>query len=211
MSYDEEQQRRSRVVVETPTARREVVRTETARVPDRQGISTGVVAALVVGAIALTTILFLFMMNRQNDTNANVNVATTAPTPLPPQQQPVIIQQPAPQQQQPPIVVEQPSTQPPIVVTQPSTTTTTSSTTVDSGASTKTKGTDDATIQSNIDKKMADDPKLEALGVIATVVNGKVTLTGTVDTPELKRQVESTVKRIEGVRSVDNQITVTGG
>jgi hypothetical protein len=211
MSYDEEQQRRSRVVVETPTARREVVRTETARVPDRQGISTGVVAALVVGAIALTTILFLFMMNRQSDsTNANVRVATTAPTPLP-QQQPVIIQQPAPQQQQPPIVVEQPASQPPIVVTQPSTTTTTSSTTVDSGASTKTKGTDDATIQSNIDKKMSDDPKLGSLGVMAIVTIGKVTLSGTVDTPELKRQVESIVKRVEGVRSVDNQITVTGG
>lgn len=208
MSYDEEQQRRSRVVVETPTARREVVRTETSRVPDRQGMSTGVVAALVIGAVALTTILFLFMMNRNNDSsNTNVRVATTAPTPV--QQQPVIIQQPATTQPAPvqPVIIEQPATtQPaPVVITQPSTTTSSSSTT------TTSKGTDDASIQSNIDKKMADDPKFAALGVLATVVDGKVTLTGTVETPDLKRQVESMVKRIDGVRTVDNQITVAGG
>ncbi len=212
MSYDEEQQRRSRVVVETPTARREVVRTETSRVPERQGVSTGVVAALVIGAVALTTILFLFLSNRNSDSaNTNVRVATTAPTPLP-QQQPVIIQQPAPQQPQQPVIIEQPAAQapPPVVITQPSTTTSSSSTTTDTAA-TKSRGTDDATIQSNIDKRFADNPKLASLGVIATVIDGKVTLTGTVDTPELKRQVESLVKRIEGVRTVDNQISVTGG
>jgi hypothetical protein len=210
MAYDEEQQRRSRVVIETPTARREVVRTETARVPDRQGMSTGVVAALVIGAVALTTLLFLFLMNRQDDaTNANVRVATTAPTPV--QQQPIIVQQPATQQTPvQPIIVEQPATttQPPVVITQPQATS--SSTTTDS-ASTRPKGPDDATIQSNIDKKLSGDPKFESLGVIATVVDGKVTLTGSVDTPDLKRQVETMVKRVEGVRSVDNQITVSGG
>jgi hypothetical protein len=172
-------------------------------------MSTGVVAALVVGAVALTTILFLFMMNRNNDSsNTNVRVATTAPTPV--QQQPVIIQQPATTQPAPvqPVIIEQPATtQPaPVVITQPSTTTSSSSTTT-----TTSKGTDDASIQSNIDKKMSDEPKFAALGVIATVVEGKVTLTGTVETPDLKRQVESMVKRIEGVRSVDNQITVAGG
>ena len=191
MAYDEEQQRRSRVVIETPTARREVVRTETARVPDRQGMSTGVVAALVIGAVALTTVLFLFLINRQdNATNANIRAAATAPTPM--QQQPVVIQQPAPQQNPvQPIIVEQPATttQPPVVITQPSTTTSSSSTT-----ETRTKGLDDATIQSNIDKKLTDDPKFESLGVIATVVEGKVTLTGSVDTPDLKRQVETMVK-----------------
>jgi hypothetical protein len=152
----------------------------------------------------LTTILFLFLMNRQNDSsNTNVRVATTAPTPLP-QQQPVVIQQPA-QQTAPPIVIEQPATSqpPPVVIQQPSTTTDT--------ASTRPKGPDDLTIQTNIDKKLGDDPRLASLGVSATVVEGKVTLTGTVDTPELKRQVESAVKRIEGVRSVDNQITVAAG
>lgn len=210
MSYDEEQQKRSRVVIETPTARREVVRTETSRVPDRQGVSTGVVAALVIGAIALTTILFMFLMNRNSDsTNTNVRVATTAPTPLQ-QQPPVIVQQPAQQQAPPTIVVEQPATQQPpqtIVVEQPSTTTPSSTTTT----TTRPRGNDDATIQASIDKKLADDPKFASLGVIASVADGKVTLTGTVDTADLKRQVESMVKRMEGVRTVDNQITILGG
>jgi osmotically-inducible protein OsmY len=58
---------------------------------------------------------------------------------------------------------------------------------------------------------MADDPKFASLGVIASVADGKVTLTGSVDTADLKRQVELMVKRIEGVRSVDNQITILGG
>ena len=46
MSYDEEQQRKSRIVVETPHTRREVVHQQTTRIPEeRRGVSTGVVAA----------------------------------------------------------------------------------------------------------------------------------------------------------------------
>ena len=40
------------------------------------------------------------------------------------------------------------------------------------------------------------------------VVNGNVRLTGSVDTLEYKSKVESIVKRVDGVREVDNQITV---
>ena len=101
MSYNEEQQHKSRVVVETPNARREVVRSETARVPERSGVSTGMVAALVIAAVALVTILFLFLMNNRDDTaNTNARVAAQQPTPVP---QTTIIQQPAPvQPPQPP-------------------------------------------------------------------------------------------------------------
>jgi hypothetical protein len=145
-------------------------------------------------------------MNRQQEMdNTNVRV-TTAPTPLP---QTTIIQQPAPvQQQPPPVIVQQPptTTTQPIVVTPPPTTTTSSSSTTETAS-----GTDDATVQANIDRKIADDSRLASLGVIATVANGKVTLTGTVDTADLKRSVERAVKSVKGVRSVDNQITVVGG
>ena len=44
MAYDEEQVKRSRVVIETPTAHREVVRTVTAREPVRRGIPGSLVA-----------------------------------------------------------------------------------------------------------------------------------------------------------------------
>ncbi len=207
MAYDDEQRKRSRVVVETPAARREVVETRVERVPERRGVSAGVVAALVIGAVALVTILFLFLMNRQQEIdNTNVRV-TTAPTPVP---QTTIIQQPAPVQQ-PPVIVTQPptTTTQPIVVTPPpatSTTTTSSSTTTE-----RPSGTDDATVQSNVDRKLSADPKLASLGVMATVIDGKATLTGTVESADLKRSVERAVKSVKGVRSVDNQITVAGG
>src|SRR5947208_3858246 len=141
MAYDEEQHKRSRVVIETPAARREVVQTTTARVPERRGVSTGVVAALVIGSVALVTILFLFILNRQNtDTTVNANVrSATAPTPS---QQPVIIQQqPTPLPQQP-IIIQQPAPaadQPPVIIQQPAPITTTNGTT----AASKPSGTDD--------------------------------------------------------------------
>src|ERR1051325_11513984 len=103
MAYDDEQSRRSRVVVETPTARREVTHTEAVR-NDRGGISGATVSVIVVVAIALITIVVLFLMNGQT-ANDNVN-ATVAQQPA--AQQPVIVQQPAPQQQ-PPVIIQQPA------------------------------------------------------------------------------------------------------
>ena len=200
MAYDDEQTRKSRVVVETPNARREVVRTETARVPERSGMSGGLVAALVIAAVALVTILFLFLMSRQTDdtTNANVALTTQQPTPLP---QTTIVQQPAPQQQ-PPIIIQQPApaTQPaPIIVSPPA-----------SSGGTGRNGVDDTTIQSNIEKRFSDDPTLSSLGLSAMVIDGKATLTGTVKTQTLKNQIERLVKGVKGVREVDNQILVSG-
>src|SRR5215213_3888166 len=107
MAYDEEQVKRSRVVIETPAARREVVQTVTAREPVRRGVPGSVVAVLVIGSVALVTLLFLFILNRQQDTvtevNANVR-ASSAPTPA---QQPVIIQQAPEPQPQTPIIIQQ--------------------------------------------------------------------------------------------------------
>ena len=205
MSYDEEQHKKSRVVIETPTARREVVQTVTARAPERRGVSTGVVAALVIGAVALVTILFLFILNRQgNETSVNANVQSAQPTPA---QQPVIIQQATPLPQTPPIIIQQPSTttQPPVIIEQPAPSTTSP------GTTTAPSGTGDAAIQSAIDRKMAEDATLSTVGVTVTVSGGKVTLIGTVDSQALKNQVERLVKAVKGVRSVDNQVIVSGG
>jgi hypothetical protein len=209
MAYDEEQQKRSRVVIETPTARREVVQTTTARTPERRGgVSTGIVAALVIGSVALVTLLFLFILNRQNtatEVNANLRTTTT-PTPV---QQPMIVQQPAPiQQQQPPIIIQQPgatTSQPPVIINQPAPATTSSDTTSRSG------GADDSSIQSEIDRRMSQDAALSTVAVTATVAGGKVTLIGTADTQAIKNQVEKLVKSVKGVKSVDNQIIVSGG
>ena len=193
MSYDEEQARRSRVVVETPTERREVVSSQSVRTPDSSGISAGMVGVLVVVAIALITMLVLFWMNSQP---TDSSVAATQPTtvvqqPVPAQQPPVIIQQPAP-------VTTQPA---PVIITPPA------------GGSTAPAESSqpvniDTTIQTEIDKRLLDDPVFSSHTITATVINGKVTLLGTVKTDDVKNAVERMVRQVKGVKEVDNQITV---
>ena len=194
MAYDDEQARRSRVVVETPTARREVTHTEAVR-NDRGGISGATVGVIVVVAIALITIVVLFLMNGPTDTT-NQNLAETQPAT---QQPPVIVQQPAPQQQ-PPVIIQQPAPvgQAPVVIQQ-----------APSGGSAPPVS-QDGNIQAAIDKKIADDPTLSALGITATVLDGKVTITGTVQSESLKSQVERAIRAISGVKQVDNKIVAMG-
>src|SRR5829696_7888772 len=193
MAYDEEQARKSRVVVETPNERREVVHSQSARTPDNSGISAGMVGVLVVVAIALITMLVLFWLSSQPTTdNANLT-AQQPPT--------TVVQQPAPVQQ-PPVIIQQPApaTQPaPIVVTPPA----------GGGSTLPAESVNiDSTIQDAVDKRISDDPEISTLGITATVLNGKVMLVGTVKTEELKTRIERMVKQIKGVKEVDNQISV---
>jgi hypothetical protein len=192
MAYDEEQARKSRVVVETPTERREVVHSQSVR--DNGGISAGMVGVLVVVAIALIPMLVLFWISSQPATD---NVAATQPP------QTTVVQQPAPVQQ-PPVIVQQPApaTQPaPIVVTPPAGGTTASTVPAESVNM-------DSTIQAAVDKKLSDDTEISTLGITASVLNGKVMLLGTVKTAELKTRIERMVKQVKGVKEVDNQISV---
>ncbi|HVF86317.1 MAG TPA: BON domain-containing protein [Pyrinomonadaceae bacterium] len=209
MSYDEEEQRRSRVVVETPTARREVVQTQTTRTPEREGFSTGMVAAVAMAAIAATALIFLFLMNRSDDTaNTNVSISTQ---PTPAAQSTIIVQQPATQptpiiiQQAPPTTMVQPA---PVVITQPPAAT--SPTTTTSAPSAATSVPDDATLQSSIDKEFQNDADISITDVTATMLDGKATLIGTVKSQDLKRRAEKLAYKIKGVRSVDNKIVVEG-
>lgn len=211
MSYDEEQTKRSRVVIETPTSRREVVQQQTVRYPEeRRGYSAGVLAAVALTAIAATAIIFLFLMNRGDDsTTTNVNVrATTQPTPLAAQQPPVVAPQPVTQAT--PIVVQQP---PPVIITQPAPAdTTTAPTTTAPPASTAppaaSSGSDDMAVQARLDDAMRKDREVFDAGVTAIVVNGKATLNGAVRSDALKERAEKVAYAVRGVRSVDNQITV---
>jgi len=208
MSYDEEQHQKSRVVVETPTARREEVSyTHRERAPERSGYSTGMVAAVALTAIALTAFVLFFLMNdREDATNANTTIATTAPTPIPTAQTPIIIQQPA--QQAPPVIIEQPATtQPaPVIITPPAPGTTAAP----PAAATANTGLDDATIESQINRAFTDDPELSTLGITVTVIDGKATLIGSVATPAMKSRIERLAKAVRGVRTVENKITVEG-
>jgi BON domain len=194
MAYDEEQARKSRVVVETPSERREVVHSQSVRTPDNSGISAGMVGVLVVVAIALITMLVLFWLSSQPTTD---NTTLTAQQPVPTT---TVVQQPAPVQQ-PPVIIQQPApaTQPaPIVVTPPA-----------GGSTMPAESVNmDSTIQTAVDKRISDDPEISTLGITASVLNGKVMLVGTVKTEELKTRIERMVKQVKGVKEVDNQITV---
>jgi hypothetical protein len=191
MAYDEQEAKSSRVVVETPNARREVVHSQSVRTPDGSGISAGMVGVLVVVAIALITMLVLFYMNsQQQPTDQTVAAQQQQPPP------PTVIQQPA---QQPPVIIQQPApaTQPaPIVVNPPA------------GGVAESAPNIDSTVQAAIDKALTDDPTFTSLGITATVLDGKVTLLGTVKTEDLKNQAERMVRKIKGVKSIDNQILV---
>jgi hypothetical protein len=224
MSYDEEQQRRSRVVVETPNARREVVQRETTRypAPERRGHSTGMLAVVAMVAIVATAAFVFFLMNSRDgssDTSVNVRSATQ-PTPLAPQQPPVVIQQPTPLTQQPPVIIQQPppvTTQPPVVITQPppvtsapppGTTTTTTTAKPPAAAPSASGGADDLTLEANVNKAFTEDPEVSVADVDVRVINGKVLLMGTVKSPELKARAEKVAYQVKGVRSVENKIAV---
>jgi len=197
MAYEEREAEHRRIVVDTPSGRREEIHSEARQYPERSGgVSGAALAAIVVGVIALAAIIILFVMNQQQNA---LNENTTAQ-----QQQPqTIIQQPA--QQQPPVIVQQPAApaqQPPVIINgQPAAGGTTTSGVAPSGP-------DDSSIQTAVDKKLTNDPALSALGVTATVMNGKVTLIGMVHSQAEKSQVERAVRQVKGVKSVDNQLSV---
>jgi hypothetical protein len=215
MSYDEEQQRRSRVVVETPTSRREVVQSQTVRYPEeRRGYSVGVIAAVALTAIAATVILMLFLTNPSDDSNStNINLRASAPAqPTPYVQTPVIVQ--TPMTQPTPIIIQQPAQPPPIIVAPPPTTSepTTAappSSTTAPPASSGANASDDLSIQQRVDRVFADDREVAAANVFATVVNGRVSLTGTVASDAVKQRAERLAYSVKGVLGVDNKITVS--
>ncbi|HEV7397908.1 MAG TPA: BON domain-containing protein [Pyrinomonadaceae bacterium] len=198
---EDQEIKRSRVVVETPTARREVSRTEREYTPGGDGgTSTATIAVVVILAIGVVVLLLLLVMNRQSNDNANL-AAQQAAQQQPAAQQPVIVQQPAPQQQ-PPIIVQQPgaapASQPPIIVNPPAT------------GSTASTVPDDASIQTEVEKRFHNDSAFSTLDITISVVNGKAMLVGTVNSEQLKKQAEKLALSVKGVKRVDNQIIVSG-
>jgi hypothetical protein len=175
---------------------REYVQTESVYVEPR-GYSGLAVAALVIGAVALVTVLFLTLMNNRTDDNTNARNDTVARE-AQQTQPPIVVQQPAAQQ---PIVVQQPapaSSQPIIVQAPPP------------PANTSTNSAEwDRWIEMEFERQLMDDQTMAGLAVTATSVGNKVTLKGTVASAKLKSDVEKLTRAIQGVKDIDNQIVVT--
>lgn len=70
--------------------------------------------------------------------------------------------------------------------------------------------TDDASIAAKVKEALAANPATSGLKVAASASQGTVTLKGEVKSLALRRQVESVVRDVQGVKSVNNQLIVTG-
>lgn len=182
------------VVVNSPYQRREVLTERTERGPRQSRSATGTIAIVAVIAIAAIAIVLYIVSNRNaNESanrNANLDVASQTQQPAtivqqPAQQAPVIIQQPA--QQQAPVIIQQPA--------EPS-------------QRPNTSANDDANMQDIATRRLAEDSNMA--GVVMTITDARVVLTGTVNSAATKAKAEQMVKAVRGVKSVDNQLVVSG-
>jgi hypothetical protein len=181
------------VVVDSPYERREVLTERTERGPRESRLSGGTIAIIAILAItAIAAVLYIVINRNANESanrNANLDVASQAPPPT------TIVQQPA---QQAPVIIQQPAPQAPVIIQQPAA----------SSQRENTSANDDAAMQDIANKKLIEDPNMT--GVVTTVTDARVVLTGTVSTAAIKAKAEQIVKAVRGVKSVDNQIVITG-
>ncbi len=184
---DKPGQSRNRIVIEAPGSRH----AGSARSDQQSGSRTqeGIVAITVIAAAALATFIALFLTSRPYDPLNSTVV---------PQQ--VIPERPALMQSSP----KQSPTPSPQSTPSPSTRKSPEPT-----VETTVTIPDDASIQSQIEKILASDPVLSQLDMSTLVESGKVTLVGSVHSPDMKQRVERVVRLVKGVISVDNQLVVT--
>ena len=68
----------------------------------------------------------------------------------------------------------------------------------------------DATITAKVKGALIGEPDLKALQINVDTDNGVVTLTGTVDTPQKLELATQVAQRVDGVKSVDNRLSMKG-
>lgn len=182
------------VVVNSPGQRSEVLTERVQSGPRESRVSAGMLAIIGVLAVTAITAVFYIVINRNTNEaanrNANLEAAQTNN-----RQPATIVQQPA---QQAPVIIQQPAQQAPVIIQQPP----------ESSQRQNTSANDDAAMQDIATKKLTEDPNMT--GVVMTVIDARVVLTGTVSTATTKAKAEQIVKAVRGVKSVDNQIVVTG-
>jgi len=67
---------------------------------------------------------------------------------------------------------------------------------------------DDATITTKVKTAVLAEPGLKTLQIDVDTKSGVVTLAGTVDTPALKDRAQQVAQSVNGVQSVNNNLTV---
>ena len=180
------------LVVNSPNQRSEVLSERTERGPRQSRSSTGTIAIVAILAIAAIAVVFYLVSNRNANESANRNANLEVASQAPPT---TIVQQPA---QQAPVIIQQPAQQAPVIIQQPA----------QPSQRENTSANDDANMQDIATKRLAED--LNMAGVVMTITDARVVLTGTVDSAATKAKAEQVVKGVRGVKSVDNQIVVSG-
>jgi hypothetical protein len=182
-----------RVVVNSPYQRSEVLTERTERGPRESRLSGGTIAIIAILAItAIAAVLYIVINRNANESanrNTNLDVASQARQPAP------IVQQPA---QQAPVIIQQPAQQAPVIIQQPA----------EPSQRQNTGANDDADLQDIATRRLAEDSNMA--GVVMTITDARVVLTGTVNSAATKAKAEQLVKAVRGVKSVDNQIVVSG-
>lgn len=182
------------VVVSSPGQRSEVLTERTERGPRESRLSVGTIAIIAILAIAaIGAVLYIVVNRNENEAaNRNANLEAAQTNSQPPT---TIVQQPA---QQPPVIIQQPAQQAPVIIQQPA----------QQQERANTSANDDANMQDIATKRMAEE--LNMAGVVTTITDARAILTGTVNSAATKAKAEQIVKAIRGVKSVDNQIVVSG-
>jgi len=186
-----EERLQKHVVVNSPGQRSEVLTERVQSGPRESRVSAGMVAIIAILAI---TAVFYIVINRSANESANRNANLEA-NQTNSRQPTTIVQQPA---QQAPVIIQQPAQQAPVIIQQPA----------ESSQRQNTSANDDANMQEIATRRLAEDSNMAA--VVMTITDARVVLTGTVNSAATKAKAEQWVKSVRGVKSVDNQIVVTG-
>jgi len=180
------------VVVNSPGQRSEVLTERVQSGPREPRVSAGTIAIIAVLAIIAIGAVFYIVMNRnaneEANRNANLDVAASqANNRQPPT---TIVQQPA---QQAPVIIQQPAQPAPVIIQQPNP---------------RDSASDDANMQEVATKRLNDEPGMTTVSI--SINEARAVLTGTVNSVAAKTKAERLVLAVRGVKSVDNQIVVSG-
>lgn len=164
-------------------------------VREGRGVSGVAIAALVLAAIAVTILVTMLIMNNRQRTTEDELALQRAQAGAPLQ---------APQQ-----APTQPAQQSPAVIVTPSAPATTSAPVPSvSQPATAQPARSNVEIELDITSKFVADPELRSYPLDVKVTEGIATLSGELPKEALKTQAEKLARRVKGVESVINNITV---
>lgn len=195
--YPNEKIEQRRVTVDGPGEHRETVTERTESIPRESGISAGTVAIIVIFAVMVVGAIFYFVSSRNANEAANRNANLDAASQTNPAQPPstTIIQQPAAPA---PVIIQQPALgqQAPVIIQQPA------------QPNPRDSSSDDANMQEIATRRLTEEPGMAS--VLIAINDSQAVLTGNVYSTATKAKAERLVKAVRGVRSVDNQLVVSG-